>query len=188
MPATNTATNLKSVTNLNQQRYDRFVRTFRDSKSAGNFHETSAMFTLIDFEKASICWKTTPSMTFEDILRKERLCTITRYHAFKKAVTIFSRDEIVKLGVESVCLIAQQGGKIRPRLVKAVTEFRKTNEIGPSLQYTANLVQSLRPETARSSEPTYGQLKAYCETLKEEIRELGGRIPPIPAKKSSKKS
>jgi hypothetical protein len=181
-----TVTKSTSPINIQQGRYDRFVKQFREAKRLGNQHTTAAMYTLLDFEKTSICWKTSASMTFDDVILKEGFCTVSRYHAFKRAASQMTRDTIQTLGVESACFIATQPVKVRTKVVAKVDAFRKSHAVGPTLQHTTKVIQELRQKT-KSTAPTYSQLREYCDVLKAEILVLGGKVPAFPKKKNTRK-
>jgi len=160
-------------------KYQHYTRQYREFKALGAKYEVKAMYTLIEFERTSICWKTSPEMTFEDVLREEKFCTISRFHAFRRALDIFRRQDIDRLGVDSVCLIAKQPPKWHARLTKAAMRFRKEHDFEPTYQYITHLVEGLLPESTAADRPTYGQLRQYVEVLKDRLKEAGAKVPSL---------
>lgn len=165
-------------------KYKHFARTFREYKALGSKYEVQAMFTLLDFEKTTVCWKTTPSKRFNEVIRDEHFCTISRFRAFKQAASIFTRTEISKLGVDAVCLIARQPTKYRARITRDAMKFRGVHSMEPTYQFTTRLIASIVPR--QKNRPTYAQLKRLVETMKEELQRLGGQIPKMPTSKKDK--
>ena len=156
-------------------KYKLFARTFREFKALGSKYEVKAMYTLLDFERTTIAWQERPNMKFDEVLREERFCTTGRYRAFKRALDVFRKPQVERLGISSVCLIAKQPARYHDRLTKAALKFRQTQELEPTYQYVSNLINNMLPR--KSSRPTYGQLRDYCEQLKDVIRDLGGKVP-----------
>ncbi len=172
-------TEVPAPTRAQSARYKQFANSYREFKALGSKYEIEAMFVLLDFERTSVCWKTNPKVTFNDVLRNERFCTIARYKAFKAAAVIFGKPQIKKLGVNAVCLIARQPTKYRTRLITQTTKFRSEHAMEPTYQYASKLIESMLPK--KKAKPTYGALKKFVEALKEEVRLLGGRIPKMEA-------
>jgi hypothetical protein len=160
-------------------KYKHFADSYRSFKALGSKYEIEAMFVLLDFERTSVCWRTSPKVTFNEVLREERFCTIRRYNAFKQATVMFGKPQIKRLGVDAVCLIARQPAKYRPRLIEKSLKFRSSFAQEPTYQYASQLIESMLPK--KKAKPTYGTLKKFVESLKEEVRRLGGKIPKMEA-------
>lgn len=151
-------------------RYKHFVRSFLEFKHLGSRYDVKAMHVLLDFERTSICWKTSPQMRFEDILRDERFCTVARFKAFKRAVETFRRDQIERLGVEVVCIIVRQPSRFHPKLLRAALTFRTTHDVAPTYQHMSRLINLTVPR--KTGRPTYAQLRRQCEELKSQLKAI----------------
>jgi hypothetical protein len=155
--------------------YLKQVSKVQELKALGSKYEVRAMYALIDFEQMTLVWKTRPGVIFEDILTDERLCTIARFRAFKKAIKIFSKTDVEKLGLAAACLIAiQKTGHAHLRQV-ALT-FRTDHAVGPTYQYITKFIRAGKPKRRGVK-----ALLQYIETLKQALRDAGVRVPPMPA-------
>lgn len=149
------------------------VRRIRDLKSRGVDFEIQAMYEVTELERMSVIWKADRSTSFETVITKERLCTVTRFRAFKKATSVFKRGTIEKLGLPCVCLLAVQNGPTRDRLLNLAMKFRDENGTEPTYQYIARFTRKAK------TGPTRKQLLGYIDDLKRVIREAGGRVPSM---------
>jgi len=144
----------------------------RELKSKGSGFEVQAMYEVLNLEKTSILWKKGDIKRFEDVLRDESgVCTPSRLNSFRKATEYFERQTIENLGVACVCLLANQNAKTRERLLPHALGFRKKFGVEPTYQYFSRFLR--KPDTG----PTRKELLDYIDNLKQEIRELGGRVP-----------
>lgn len=148
----------------------------RTLKSRGADSEVQAMFELLALEKRSVLWRTSETTKFKDILREDAngLCTPARFTAFKRADNYFSRKAIENLGIECVCVIANQPKGKRDRMIKDATTFKRERGVVPTYQYFAKHLRR-----SSSPGPTRKQLIKYNDKLKAEIKALGGRVPPM---------
>lgn len=146
----------------------------RELKSKGSDFEVQAMFEVLDLERAAVLWKNNGCKSFPELLRHESgVCTPARFKAFKKAVNLFDRPTINKLGVPCICLIANQNAASRARLLGHALEFRKKFGTEPTYQYFSRFLR--KPNVG----PTRKQLLQYIELLRKEIKSLGGRVPVL---------
>jgi hypothetical protein len=157
------------------------LQRIRTLKSKGAEFEVQAMYQVLDLERQTVLWQTKKDLSFFEVLNKEKgLCTPARFKAFKKATTSFNRETINRLGVPSVCLLAQQNEKLREKILDKALQFRTKNGSEPTYQYIAMFLRGTGKQ--RPTGPTPSQLRIYNELLKDTIRGLGGRVPPMPTK------
>ena len=155
-------------------KYNYYVRQIHTANEAGGSKVLDAMFLLLDFEKAAICWRVTPQTRFEDVIREERFCAVARFHDFKRALGVFRKDQIKRLGLDAVCLIVKQPEKYRAKIIKQALSFRNKFGQEPTYQQVSLSIRGIVPRQAKL---TYAQLKKRCEQLEEFIRENGLRVP-----------
>lgn len=155
-------------------KYNHHVQMIHSANEAGGGNVLRAFYLLLEFEKAAICWRTSPQVHFRDIIREERFCAVARYHAFKRAVGAFRKEQIKRLGLNAVCLIIKQPEKYRNKLLKRALTFRNRYNQEPTYQQLTLFVREIVP---RETKPTYAQLRNRCDQLEEFIRNQGLRIP-----------
>jgi hypothetical protein len=144
----------------------------RELKSKGSIFEVQAMFEIMNLERTSILWRKSGTQSFQVFLREESgVCTPSRFQAFKRSVGYFDRNTIDKLGVATVCLLANQNAATRARLLTHALEFRKKFGAEPTYQYFSRFLKKPNPG------PTKKQLEIYIDVLRKEIKSLGGRVP-----------
>jgi len=144
----------------------------RELKSKGSIFEVQAMFEVLSLERTSVLWKKSGTQSFQVFLREESgVCTPSRFQAFKRSVGYFDRSVIDKLGVATVCLLANQNAPTRARLLDHALIFRKKFGTEPTYQYFSRFLKKPNPG------PTKKELERYVEVLRKEIKVLGGRIP-----------
>lgn len=132
------------------------------------------MFEILSLEKQSVLWRRDGTNRFEDMLREQAgVCTPSRFKSFKKASEYFPRSTIDRLGVPCVCLLATKNAGTRERLLKYALEFQKKHGAEPTYQYFSRYLRD------PNKPPSVKRLKKYIERLKQEIRDLGGRVPAM---------
>jgi hypothetical protein len=161
-------------TGKHTDKYNYYVRTIHAANEAGGSNVLNAFYLLLDFEKAAICWRTSPQSKFSDVINEERFCSVIRFNNFKRAVAVFRKDQIKRLGLDAVCLIVRQPEKFRNRLLKKALEFRNKHQQEPTYQQLSRTIRTMVP---RQAKPTYSQLRARVEQLEEYIREQGHTVP-----------
>jgi hypothetical protein len=157
------------------ERYKRYLSQIRKVKSLGSGHEVQAMYLLLDLERASIIWRVSKTITFNEVLDKERLCTPSRFRAFKRAHELFKEHGIRKVGLDAACLIAVQPKNHQTNLYDLAENFKTNYGTDSTYQYVAQCIRARHPKPKR---PSYGSLKRRIEQLENEIRRLGHRVPP----------
>jgi len=165
-------------------KYQYYLGAIRSAWNTSSESETKVLALLRDFENATIAWKTSPQAKFEDVLREERLCPISRYRNFKRASEGMSRDQIKFLGLDAVCLIARQPHAKWPRLLRLASDYRKKYGHAPNTQQTSILVRMVVP--TENKKPTYTQLLRHNQTLLEVLKENKLRAPRVPPKGAAK--
>lgn len=160
--------------------YKMHAAKVREYRALGSRYEVEAMFALMEFERQTVAWKSSPSMKFDDVIREERFFPIGKWRAFKKAVDVVSKtkdlnkDQMKRLGVNAVNLIIRQPAQYHRRLIKTAIKYRNLHEVEPTYQYVSRLIHStIKGKDTKPSGPTRGQLLAYVDKLKDQIRELG---------------
>ncbi len=156
--------------------YEKIVQSIRRLRGEGTQCEVDAMVLVLDLETQPFLWSE-GGILFEDVIRREKFCTVARWKAFKKARTLFTRkDRFLStarlLGVAAICLIAVQSEKVRFRLLREATTYRDKYDIGPTYQYIAQRIGKKRT-TPRPSRAT---LLRQNEKFKKDIAVLSGLL------------
>ena len=145
------------------------------------------MLLVLKLEQRPHLWA--PLTHFEDVLEKDRFCTIARWKAFKRAADGIPRKDLLTLGVAASCLIAVQPKKVWFRILNAARKYRATHDLEPTYQYITKLIGK---KPARTT-PTRKELLAKIARLEgqvsrrnEHILKLEGllrkhriRVPPM---------
>lgn len=161
--------------------YKMFAAKVREYRALGSKYEVEAMYTLMDFERATISWKTAPTMKFEEVIREERFFPVAKWLAFKKAIEIggkskdLTKEQIKRLGVSAINLIMRQPAAYHKKLIKRAIAYRNEHEVEPTYQYVSRLIRTTIKTTAKDAGPTKRQLQAYVDKLKEQIKGLGAK-------------
>lgn len=151
------------------------VERIRSLRTISAEHEVDSMLLVLELEKKPSLWRTTLVSTFEEVIREERFCTVSRWRAFKAARGFIPKKHLSSLGVPAACLIAMQPKGRQLRLLNLALTFRRKHGFEPTYQYVTRLL----PSRARPTGPTRKTLLQYIEVLKEVIRNLKGRVPPM---------
>lgn len=159
-------------------KYGFYVRTIRHHTSVGGSNMLRAFYALLEFEKTSICWQDSPQRKFSDVIREEQFCSIARYRSFKRAVGLFRKAQLERLGLDAVCLIAKQPEKYHARLVRLALNYRSRFDTEPTYQYVSKRIHAMLPRPT-VTKPTYAQLRNYCEKLQKTLRANDIRIPKM---------
>jgi hypothetical protein len=145
----------------------------RRLRTQGANAEFAAMQATTQLEQLPILWKTSRSDTFDDFLKRERLCTPSRYKAFKNAVAKLGESTVKNMGVQAACLLARQAPQTVRQHTGTILAFSHVYGVGPTYQYVSKLIGVQRKRSSSSIR----DLKLYIAALEQEVRRLGGQLP-----------
>jgi hypothetical protein len=172
------ATARKAKITFDANRHRSFVKKIQDLKNQGAAFELAALRALLEYEKTTIAWKSSPGVTFADVLREERLFPISKWRAFKRASIQLKGNVIDRLGVQAACLIGAQTIKRQFNLTRKAMDFRKKHGVDPTYQYVTELLK--KHHVKKVTGPTRKQLLDYIATLKGKIQDAKLKVPAEP--------
>lgn len=169
--------------------YKSFVQTAKSYLNAGEEYHLKLMRLLVEVEQQKIVWYGHPHKAWADVLQEERLCTMTAFTSFKKAVRL--NIDVDTLGVAASCLLAKQTVPVRAIVLRNTTDWVKTHRVPPRYQLVSELVKTTlqqrgeqRPNVGRKMRAENRQLKtenaklaAYVATLQATLRRNKISIP-----------
>lgn len=155
--------------------YTTFVTTARSHLKASDRAYVRLMCLLCEVHDTPRIWKSRHA-TFKDVLRAERLCTVNRFEAFRKARAL--NLDVNKLGVEAACLLARYPPNLREHATRSTRAWIARHKVRPTYQLVAEYVKGLAPP--REGRTTKAELRRYIKVLQKICRKHGLSYPKEP--------
>lgn len=167
--------------------YRDLVSDILNLRAKGVQCEVEAMFLVLQLESRPHLWA--PFTRFEDIIKKERFCTVSRWKAFKRAVEAIPRKDILSLGLAVSCLIAVQPRSQWFKLLTLARKYRRENELEPTYQLITKVIGKAEKKTSKgpsradllsriaSLEKTLIKKEAHIQKLRTVLRKNRISIP-----------
>ena len=155
--------------------YATFIETARKHGKASERAYLSLMLLLCEVHDMPGIWQEKHG-TFEDVLRKERLCTVKKYTDFRRAVRL--KIDVKRLGVDASCLLATYPATIREKAIKATLVWVATHKVPPTYQLVAEFVKTTVPKKPKVV--TLADLRRYVKVLQGICTKHGIKYPPEP--------
>lgn len=155
--------------------YPTFVATARSYRKASDRAYVRLMCLLCEIHDTPRVWKDRHP-TFRDVLRVERICTVSRYEAFRKARSL--NLDVAKLGVEASCLLAKYPPPLRTRALRATYGWISRHKVRPTYQLVAEYVKGLAPPANKRA--TKAELRRYIQVLQKLCLKHGLNFPLEP--------
>jgi hypothetical protein len=116
-------------------------------------------------------------LTFNKLLLNEKLCTVSRFLAFKKAVRL--QLPLKSLGVEAACLLACLPKAKRSEIRRLVVGWVGKHKIPPTYQLVSEYIKRAIPKKKRW--PTMVDWREYAHALQALCTEHQITFPPEPS-------
>jgi hypothetical protein len=160
--------------------YRAFLDAAREHLRANQHASLGLMRLLCDVHDTPQVWQH-QHKSFNDVLRSERFCTISKFAAFRKALQLDLPVE--KLGVDAACLLASYPAKIRKTATEQTLQWVATHKIAPTYQLVAEYVSTRQPGASKAppkAKPSNAALRRYIATLQALCRKHGIAFPKEP--------
>lgn len=175
--------------------YSSFIQNAKRYANQGESQRLNLMKLLLDTEPRKSIWHDNPNHTvsWDELLREEGLCTPALFHDFKRATKIV---DVEVFGVYASAAIAKLTTQYRPRIVRLTQAWINTHKVPPTYQRITKYVWELKKDMgirSRASTPIHAlrtennRLKreldhanSYIDTLKATLKKSNVRIPREP--------
>lgn len=163
--------------------YLKEVRTLqRLTRKKGHQKESARLqllFLLHDLKYKDVVWRK-EYKTWEDLLRKETLCSVTIYRRFHQAIRLLGPQTVQELGATAASTLTATPVSHRRKLVKVVKErFEGTNPDHVDVaRYVWEERKRLMPPDKKV---TRTQLLAHINTLEAILQEHRIKFPEFPS-------
>jgi hypothetical protein len=159
--------------------YKSFVQTAKSLANKGEAYHLQLMRLLVEVEQQKIVWYGHPHKSWAEVLNEERLCTMSAFTSFKKAIQL--NINVDALGVAASCLLAKQTGQVRLIVLRNTTDWVKTHRIPPRYQLVSELVKATLLKQGKKPVNTYTKLKSENVRLERENAKLTAYVEALQA-------
>jgi hypothetical protein len=124
---------------------DSFLKSYRDLIARGDQVKLQRMLMLVELKPLAAVWQTQgPYSSWNGFLAHEQLCPVHYFMYFEKAITLYKRPVIERVGVEVAVVLAKIEDHLRDATLSKVDAYIKAYGRRPTNRMVWTFVRALR--------------------------------------------
>lgn len=121
-----------------------FLKTARMLTKQGEEARLKCMFLLVETKPQTAIWRMGPYVSWEALLKGERLCPVASFRDFERATQLLKRKTIEQVGVDTAIVVSRIEEPLRKPILDQVRGYIETYSTPPSRMLVWAWVRALR--------------------------------------------
>jgi len=159
--------------------YSAFVKEAQRFRNQGSRAEVDLLYLLVEMEPLTVIWQS-KHPTWEAVLADLMVVSWTRYHHFRKAHRLFTKQEVQRIGVSATLVLAEGKQALFPEIKREALAWVAKHSVPMRSRDAHQLLARLDPANVKvTPKLDVDQWKQRAQLLEAVLHQQGIEVPHV---------